>query len=331
MKCGGLVRKDKVWKERKKECAYSGEGRKGKMEGLEDLVAVLREGVQQIGEVARQLEGLKIEVRGVREELRRGQDGREKGRRASEEDETKDGTRTTRETVEEGEEKGAIGRGARKPGEKEGEEGGNRKTEEENGKKKKEEDVRKDGNGTKNRGEKEEEEEEGRREGEKRWEKVQGKGARDEEGKDRKRRKWEEELRERGKRKNNVMLRGKMEADKMGIGRTEEILGLALGKDVRIRRIVERMKRGEEGTLVLEMDDEEGKAEMLEGRKKLEEEGLEVKEDLTWWERKTRFKLAERASEERARGRRVWMDSRTLKVNGVVWKWDELEEEWQEG
>lgn len=61
------------------------------------------------------------------------------------------------------------------------------------------------------------------------------------------------------------------------------------------------------------------KKKRLKGRKKKERIG----EDLTWTERKMRWKLGEIAKMEGRRGERTWIENRRIKIGDKRWRWDE--------
>lgn len=52
-----------------------------------------------------------------------------------------------------------------------------------------------------------------------------------------------------------------------------------------------------------------------------------IKEDLTWNEKKTIWRLRQIAWKEEAKGRRVWIGKGELKIEGKWWRWDEVREE----
>jgi len=63
-----------------------------------------------------------------------------------------------------------------------------------------------------------------------------------------------------------------------------------------------------------------GKKKILRGRRE------RIVEDLTWRERKIRWRLGEIARKEEAAGRRVWVKGRRIGIEGQWWKWDEEDE-----
>lgn len=61
-------------------------------------------------------------------------------------------------------------------------------------------------------------------------------------------------------------------------------------------------------------------------KKSLRGRAIWIKEDLTWNERKTIWRLRQIAWKEEAKGRRVWIGKGELKIEGK-WRWDEVREE----
>lgn len=49
--------------------------------------------------------------------------------------------------------------------------------------------------------------------------------------------------------------------------------------------------------------------------------------NLTWNERKTRWRLRQIALKKEVKGRRVWIGKEELKIDGKWWRWDEVKEE----
>lgn len=67
------------------------------------------------------------------------------------------------------------------------------------------------------------------------------------------------------------------------------------------------------------------KEEVLSNRRKFTKERLSVEEDLTWKERRMKWKLGEIAREVKAKGRKVLMRYGRTNIEGRWWKWDESE------
>lgn len=68
-----------------------------------------------------------------------------------------------------------------------------------------------------------------------------------------------------------------------------------------------------------------GKKVQLKGRKE------RIMEDLTWEERRLRWRLEGFARIEEKKGKRVWVGNGRVKIDGYWWKWDEKEEVLKDG
>jgi len=62
------------------------------------------------------------------------------------------------------------------------------------------------------------------------------------------------------------------------------------------------------------------KKKNLKGRKE------RIAEDLTWRERRIRWKVGKIARREMAEGKRVWVKGGKIKLEGQWWRWDEERE-----
>lgn len=107
----------------------------------------------------------------------------------------------------------------------------------------------------------------------------------------------------------------------------------AIAEDVRIRDVRERKSEGGRWVVIMELERKEDTEEMI---KKREEIGkgwnVGVDENLTMEERKRRWRMVETARRERAKGRRVEVSNRELRVEGKRWveernSWEKAEEE----
>lgn len=65
---------------------------------------------------------------------------------------------------------------------------------------------------------------------------------------------------------------------------------------------------------------------MMREKEKFERKKEKITEDLTWRERKTRWKLQEIARSEEEGGRKVWVRQSRIRINKQWWKWDKEEE-----
>lgn len=142
-----------------------------------------------------------------------------------------------------------------------------------------------------------------------------------------------EELGRREKRKNNIIWRG-IEGEEPEERRKimEMIMEKELGRKVMVRGVVERMGEGGKEVLVVELENEKDKRDLLERAWKIKKRWeIGVDEGLTMEERRTRWRIVEKARIERRKGRRVKVeDNRRLWIDGMEWYWDEEEERWRE-
>ncbi|EFN78282.1 hypothetical protein EAI_06236 [Harpegnathos saltator] len=67
----------------------------------------------------------------------------------------------------------------------------------------------------------------------------------------------------------------------------------------------------------------EGKKEKMMRRKEIREKGIKIDDELTWRERKMRWRLEEIAREERGRGKNVWVKYEKIRIDGRWWRWSE--------
>lgn len=58
---------------------------------------------------------------------------------------------------------------------------------------------------------------------------------------------------------------------------------------------------------------------------------MSVDEDLSIKERRVRWKLMEKAREDRMKRRRIRVTNRELWIEGQEWRWDREEKEWRRG
>ncbi|XP_071647045.1 uncharacterized protein [Temnothorax longispinosus] len=142
----------------------------------------------------------------------------------------------------------------------------------------------------------------------------------------------EEEREEKEKKRRNVIWRGLDGRDaEERRGFMERVTEKVMGRTPRIRRVWERT--GVEGKVVVlvEMEDEKERAELLEKYWEFRQRwGIVVDEDLTIKERWTKRRILEKARVERERGRRVMTDNRRIWVEGKEILWNEEEGKWEE-
>ncbi|KMQ85732.1 hypothetical protein RF55_15539 [Lasius niger] len=102
-------------------------------------------------------------------------------------------------------------------------------------------------------------------------------------------------------------------------------------RKVRVRGVEERIGEGGREILLVIMEKEEDKEELLERSGEIKRRWeIIVDEDLTREERKIRWKIEEKARMERRRERKVVNDNRRIWIEGIKWKWDEEKGRWRE-
>lgn len=133
------------------------------------------------------------------------------------------------------------------------------------------------------------------------------------------------EMKDREERRNNIVIR-RLE----GEGGTKE----------KVERIMEEIEanvemewirkiRGKEGgvgeMVVVRLGSREQKRQVMEKKRKLKGRKERIEDDLTWEERKMKWKVEEIAEKERRKGNRVWTGYGKIRINEKWWKWDEEE------
>lgn len=129
---------------------------------------------------------------------------------------------------------------------------------------------------------------------------------------------------ERKERKKNIIIKGIIEEEKEAeekFRRTMQEIGVEVEIE-KIRRLGKGKER-ERGAAIITMRSIEEKKQIMVKRKELKKRGIWIDNDLTWRERKMRWKLGEIASEERRKGRKVWIGYGKLEIEGERWEWEE--------
>ncbi|KMQ83947.1 hypothetical protein RF55_18740 [Lasius niger] len=124
------------------------------------------------------------------------------------------------------------------------------------------------------------------------------------------------ELKEREERKNYIVIRSLEEGEGEVRGGVEKVLE-EIGVKVKIEEI-RRIggKYGKEGGMVVvKLGSREQKKEVMEKKKRLKGRKIRIEDDLTWEERKIRWKIREIAKEERRKGSRVWIGYGKIRIN----------------
>lgn len=140
------------------------------------------------------------------------------------------------------------------------------------------------------------------------------------------------EWRERGERRRNLLVKGVTEGERVLKEEVEKVIR-RLGAEVRIEDIrkIEAGKMDKGGLVVIKVGSEGERREVLRNKWKLRGENVWIEEDLTWEERKVRWKLRELVSEQRSEGKLARLGQGGVWMEEVWWKWDEDRGELRDG
>jgi len=142
------------------------------------------------------------------------------------------------------------------------------------------------------------------------------------------------ERKEREERRKNVIIKG-IKGRKGKDEIEKEVQGLLrdVGIEVELEgiKVIGEGKKGETGSIVVKMRKMEQKRELMIRKRKVRERGIIIKDDLTWRERKMKWKLEEIARQERGKGKRVWVGYGKIQIEGKWWRWEEDEEILKDG
>lgn len=132
------------------------------------------------------------------------------------------------------------------------------------------------------------------------------------------------EIREREEKRNNILIR-RMEGGEGEIKERVKKMLEEIGVEAEIEwaRIVKGKGRKEGDMVVVRLGSREQKRQVMEKKKGLKGKVIRIDDDLTWEERKMKWKIGEIANEERRRGNRVWTAYGRIRINDCWWKWDE--------
>lgn len=130
---------------------------------------------------------------------------------------------------------------------------------------------------------------------------------------------------ERQQRKRNIVI--KRYKDERELKSKIDEIFKKIGAKVEIDGIKEIKTSREDwgGLAVVSLKSEEDRREVLRKKKGLKGENIWIKEDLTWKERQSRWKLKEVAKVEERRGTRIFIGNNKVMIDGEWWFWDEEE------
>ncbi|KMQ90533.1 hypothetical protein RF55_9482 [Lasius niger] len=134
------------------------------------------------------------------------------------------------------------------------------------------------------------------------------------------------ERKEREERLKNVVIRG-VKTWKGDLKWGVEQVWKEIGAKVRVQELRKsRTGKEEWGDMVIvKLGSEEQKKEVLRRRKGLKGKKIWIEEDLTWEERRLRWRLREIAREEVEKGRRAWVVQERIRIDGEWW-WNKEKE-----
>ncbi|XP_046602569.1 vicilin-like seed storage protein At2g18540 [Neodiprion lecontei] len=143
---------------------------------------------------------------------------------------------------------------------------------------------------------------------------------------------WAIERKEREERRGNIVLRGA----RLEKGREKEELKKILqliGVEVEVKDMWEvgAKKGGEKGIWIARLGNREQKRQVMGRKSLLKGREERIDEDLTWAERRMKWKLREIAAIEERRGNRVRIGYAKIWIEGKMWKWDEIGEVLRDG
>src|SRR5436190_9747800 len=138
---------------------------------------------------------------------------------------------------------------------------------------------------------------------------------------------WRWELREREERKKNIVVRGlEVREGKRREGAEKLLKDIEAKVEImEVKKVGEDREKGSE-MVIIRLGSEEQKWEVMEKKKKLRGRKERIGADLTWRERRTKWKLGEIARREEMKGERTRVGQGRIKIGEKWWKWDEEEE-----
>jgi len=146
-----------------------------------------------------------------------------------------------------------------------------------------------------------------------------------------------EERKERDERRRNIIIKRLKEEE----GNEKQLEGVwkKLGVGVKVEEVKRVRAGGGGGMVIVKIGSEEEKKGIMQNKWRLKGEEVWIEEDLTWEERKVRWKIRQLAIREEAKEKRVRIGQGGLWIEGKWWGWDEEKGEladmkggsWEEG
>lgn len=132
------------------------------------------------------------------------------------------------------------------------------------------------------------------------------------------------EYKEKEERRRNLVLRG-IRIGERGIREiTEEVLK-KIGVEAKIEDIkkIDIGKKDKDSLVVIKVGSEEEKSRIMQNKWKLKGSEIWLNDDLTWEERRVRWKVTQVARKEQGEGRKVRIGQGRIWIEGEWWMWDE--------
>lgn len=133
------------------------------------------------------------------------------------------------------------------------------------------------------------------------------------------------EMRERKERRKNVVIKGLEVGEEKKREAVEKLLK-DIGAEVKVEEIGRVGGGIRKDMWIVKLEKDEQKREVMRKKRELKGRKEKIMEDLTWKERKIKWRLGEIARKERGEGKDVWISYGRMSIDGEWWGWDEEEE-----
>jgi len=127
---------------------------------------------------------------------------------------------------------------------------------------------------------------------------------------------------EKEERKDNIIIKGWVNVERIEKERVEEFLKDRLGLEIKVKGCKVNGK-----VVVVNLNSSEDKKEIMKGKSKLKGGNIFIDNDLTWEERKTQERINKWVKEQREKGKEVRSGLARVKIEGKWRRWEEIEEE----
>ena len=133
---------------------------------------------------------------------------------------------------------------------------------------------------------------------------------------------------ERLMRKNNIVIRGVKFNENLNVEeQVENFLLKELNIKVRVNEVYSRETKNKDKVNVVKMSKLIDKINVMRNKNKLKGQQVYIEDQLTEKESEIQFQIRKRAREEQATGKRVKVGYMKLCINGVWFRWDEVDQQ----